>query len=89
MSTPEDIHVPAPSIGHRHADVSKAFVMRAIQALVDTDLAEWHPTEDGELELTLTTGETFIVRDAGITATRETRQLPSTTSTNRRCRSMR
>jgi hypothetical protein len=72
MSAREDSHLPTPNIGDRHADVSKAFVMRAIQLLVDADLAKWHPTEDGELELRLATGEILIVHDAGITSTKET-----------------
>lgn len=47
--------------------------MEALQQLVDGDLAEWDQAEDGELELRLTTGEIFIVGDAGITPKKQLR----------------
>ena len=50
-------------------DLSKAIVIDAIQQLVESELAEWQRTEQAELELRLATGETFLVSDAGITAT--------------------
>jgi hypothetical protein len=58
--------MPNTSISELDTDM-KAFVMEAIRRLVDGGLAEWDRTEDGELELRLVTGETFIVGDAGIT----------------------
>ena len=49
-------------------EMSKAFVMAAIGQLVDGDLAEWNRTADGELELRLASGESFLMGDGGITS---------------------
>jgi hypothetical protein len=58
--------MPNTSISELDTDM-KVFVMEAIRRLVDDGLAEWDRTEDGELELRLITGETFVVGDTGIT----------------------
>jgi hypothetical protein len=49
-------------------DPCEALVIDAIQQLIEDELAEWQRTEQGELELRLATGETFLVSDAGITS---------------------
>lgn len=89
MSAAEASHLDDQNVGDRDADMSKAFVMEAIQRLVDGDLARWDRTEDGELELRLATGETFIMGDAGITATKEPRDAAPMSSTDRRGSSLR
>jgi hypothetical protein len=50
------------------ADASEAFVLAALQQLVQNGLAEWDRTEDGERALRLLTGETLVVGDIGITS---------------------
>lgn len=55
--------------------------MAAIRRLVDDDLAEWDRTDDGETELRLVTGETFIIGNDGITPKerlRDASPMPST-----------
>ena len=54
---------------------SKAFVMEAMQRLVDDELAEWERTAGGGLELRLVTGEVFVIGDTGITSQRRSRDL--------------
>lgn len=76
-------------IGDRHADTSRAFVMEAMQRLVDDHLAKWDRTEDGKVELRLATGETFVVGDAGITSTKAPRGAAPMRAINCRSRSMR
>ena len=50
------------------ADTSRAFVMAALQRMVDDDLAEWDRIGDGKREIRLVSGETLVVGDTGITA---------------------
>ena len=54
---------------------SKAFVMEAMQRLVDDALAEWERTAGGGLELRLVTGEVFVIGDTGITPQRRSRDV--------------
>jgi hypothetical protein len=61
-------------------EMSKAFVMSAIGQLVEGDLAEWNRTADGELELRLASGESFLMGDGSITSQKRltgTISLPS------------
>jgi len=53
--------------------VYRSTVVDALQELVDAHLAEWRQAEQGELELHLTTGEIFILSDAGISITTQPR----------------
>jgi hypothetical protein len=55
--------------------MSRAFVMEAMQRLVDDGLAEWERTAGGELELRLMTGEVFVIGDTGITPRRRPRDF--------------
>jgi hypothetical protein len=55
--------------------MSRAFVMEAMQQLVDDEFAEWERTADGALELRLVTGEVFVIGDAGITPQRRSRDV--------------
>ena len=63
------------------ADPSKALVMEALRCLVDDELADWHRTKNGDLELRLVTGETFVVGDSGITSKRRSLHIAPMPST--------
>jgi len=42
---------------------------------VDDELADWHRTKNGELELRLVTGEIFVIGEAGRRSKRRLRQV--------------
>jgi hypothetical protein len=49
-----------------HADPAKAFVMTCIGQLVADGYAEWAMLDNGDIQLSFGTGETFLLGERGI-----------------------
>ena len=54
-------------MGLVHADPAKALVMTYFRRLVADGYAEWHMFENGDLQLRLHTGETYLLAKTMIT----------------------
>jgi hypothetical protein len=54
-------------MGLVHADPAKALVMTYFRRLVADGYAEWHMLENGDLQLRLHTGETYLLAKTMIT----------------------
>ena len=54
---------PDTIAGLFHADTAKALVMQHLGQLVTDGLAEWDMLDNGDIELRLNTGETFLLAE--------------------------
>lgn len=59
--------IAAQSASPAHADPIKEFVIAHFWQLAADGLAEWSPMRDGNVELRLSTGETFLLGNTSMT----------------------